>query len=157
MSWATFTKTAEKDSSQKKKKIIYKQLNNCCGHPIEKWYQKRYLQNFLHHPGLDSLNDKYLQHINNMNNIIKNYVDKQGVSIYQNGTDKNLQEYLYDLNPEIVEDILIKKEEHYRKLYENSIETPIEKSSEDTSHSIDKNYDRNFDNSDEDEDDYDNY
>lgn len=148
MSWATISKVDD-NSLKKSKKIAHRSLSSNIK-PREKWFQKKYLQDFIHHPGLDSLNDKYSQHIISVNYIIKNYVDRQCVPIYQFGNEKNLKEYLYDLNPEIVEDFLLKKEEYYRKLYGSS--QLAENFSETTTKKIYKNFD---DNSEEDDDDYD--
>jgi len=79
---------------------------------IEKKYQE-WLGLYLYHPGYDLFENKYMDHIINLNNIIEEESYNYSLSIYQHGSSGKLQKFLIDSNPKLIE--------HYVTMAENQM------------------------------------
>lgn len=70
-----------------------------------------WMENFLYHPGYDTFDEKYLEHIENINKMIEDYCYQHMVTMYQYGNAGKLRDLIYRTNPVILEECFQKAED----------------------------------------------
>lgn len=70
----------------------------------EKYHE--WLKQYMYHPGFDLFDNKYLDHIINLNNIIEDECYHESLNIYHKGNEGTLRRFLIDMNPRLMENFM---------------------------------------------------